>query len=279
MSRGPLTLAETRELLARLGHGPRRSLGQNFLVDPNLVRKSVALAGVGPGERVVEVGPGLGTLTAALLAAGAEVWAVERDPTMAAHLRATFAEEPRLRLLEADAVEEPLAALPRPELGFKVVANLPYAISSPWMERICQGPHPGRLVLMLQREAADRLTAEAGTKHWSALTIQVDLAFRRAGLHPVPPGCFHPPPRVDSCLLVLERRADPARLGPAAREVARGLFTQRRKQVGASARRLFPGRADVQAWLAGLAAHGLDATARPEAIPAAAWRDFPETSP
>lgn len=279
MSRGPLTLAETRELLARLGHGPRRSLGQNFLVDPNLVRKSVALAEVAPGDRVVEVGPGLGTLTAGLLAAGAEVWAVERDPTMAAHLREAFAGEPRLCLLEGDAVQHPLAALPRPELGFKVVANLPYAISSAWMEGVCLGPHPTRLVLMLQREAADRLTAEVGTKHWSALTIQVDLAFRRVGLHPVPPGCFHPAPKVDSCLLVLERRPDAFRLGPAARAVARALFTQRRKQVGASARRLFPGRTDVQAWLAGLATHGLDATARPEAIPSAAWRGFPETSP
>lgn len=279
MSLAPLTLAATRELLAGLGHDPRRRLGQNFLVDPNLVRKSVSLAEVVPGDRVVEVGPGLGTLTGALLEAGAEVWAVEKDPVLAAHLRGRLGGNLRFHLCEGDAVEVPLAGIPRPEDGFKVVANLPYAISSPWMEKVCLGPRPLRLVLMLQREAAERLTADVGTKHWSALTIQVDLAFERLGLHPVPPGCFHPPPKVDSCLLVLGRRARDRRLGPRAREVARGVFTQRRKQVGSSARRLFPGAADVEAWLRGLARHGLDPSARPEAIPSEAWVDFPETSP
>lgn len=279
MTPGPLSLAETRELLGRLGHGPRRSLGQNFLVDPNLVRKSVALGEVGPGDRVIEVGPGLGTLTGTLLAAGADVWAVERDPTLAAHLRGTFGADTRFHLLEGDAVDHPLAGLPEPGRGFKVVANLPYAISSAWMEAVCLGPHPDRLVLMLQREAADRLTAEVGTKHWSALTIQVDLAFARLGLHPVPPGCFHPAPKVDSCLLVLSRRKDARRLPDRAREVARAVFTQRRKQVGSSARRLFPGDGAVETWLRGLGRFGLDPTVRPEGIPSAAWLDFPETSP
>ena len=192
MSGWPLTQASTRELLATLGHDPRRWLGQNFLVDPNLVRKSLVLGEVAPGDRVVEVGPGLGTLTGTLLEAGAQVWAVEKDVALAAHLRATFGARPAFNLLEGDAVEHPLAGIPEPERGFKVVANLPYAISSPWMEAVCLGPHPERLVLMLQREAAERLTAEVGTGHWSALTIQVDLAFERVGLHPVPPGVLPP---------------------------------------------------------------------------------------
>lgn len=274
MSEGPLTLAATRELLATLGHDPRRWLGQNFLVDPNIVRKSVELAAVAPGDRVVEIGPGLGTLTGELLAAGAEVWAVEKDTVLAAHLRATHGANPRFHLTEGDAVDLPLAGLPHPERGFKVVANLPYAISSHWMEAVCLGPHPERLVLMLQREAAERLTAEVGTGHWSALTIQVDLAFARAGLHAVPPRCFHPAPKVDSCLLSLERRPDAARLSDKARRVARALFTQRRKQVGSSSRRLFPDDAGVAAWVVGLARHGLDAQVRPEDIPSVVWREL-----
>ena len=274
MSGWPLTQATTRELLATLGHDPRRWLGQNFLVDPNLVRKSLTLGEVRPGDRVVEVGPGLGTLTGTLLEAGAAVWAVEKDAALAEHLRRTFGGHSGFHLLEADAVEHPLAGIPEPEKGFKVVANLPYAISSPWMEAVCLGPHPERLVLMLQREAAERLTAQVGTGHWSALTIQVDLAFDRLGLHPVPPGCFHPAPKVDSCLLVLGRRADASRLGPKARAVARALFTQRRKQVGSSARRLFPEDPAVAAWLARLPSHGLDSQVRPEAIPSVVWRDF-----
>jgi len=274
MSDGPLTLAATRELLAALGHDPRRSLGQNFLVDPNIVRKSVELGEVSSGDRVVEVGPGLGTLTVALLAAGAEVWAVETDPTMARHLRATLGGNPAFHLAVADAVQVPLAGLPDPESDYKVVANLPYAISSPWMEAVCLGPLPRVMVLMLQREAAERLTAEVGTGHWSALTIQVDLAFERLGMHAVPPRCFHPAPRVDSCLLVLRRRAGAARLSPKARQVARALFTQRRKQVGSSARRLFPDDPHVAAWLEGLAKHGLDTTVRPEGIPSRVWLDL-----
>jgi 16S rRNA (adenine1518-N6/adenine1519-N6)-dimethyltransferase len=274
MSEGAHTLATTRELLAALGHDPRRRLGQNFLVDPNLVRKSVELGEIAPGDRVVEVGPGLGTLTGALLAAGAEVWAVETDVALAGHLRSTHGGNPAFHLAQADAVQVPLAGLPNPERGFKVVANLPYAISSPWMEAVCLGAHPERMVLMLQREAAERLTAEVGTGHWSALTIQVDLAFERLGLHPVPPRCFHPAPKVDSCLLVLRRRQDATRLTPKARQVARALFTQRRKQVGSSAKRLFPGDAEVADWLARLPLHGLDSHVRPEAIPSAVWRDF-----
>lgn len=279
MSEGPLNLAETRELLAQLDHNPRHWLGQNFLVDGNIVRKSVELAGVGAGDRVVEVGPGLGTLTRTLLGTGAEVWAVERDATLATHLRSTLGAGGRLHLIEGDAMDHPLAELPGAADGnFKIVANLPYAISSPWMESVCLGPHPSLLVLMLQREAADRLTAPVGTHHWSALTVQVDLAFERVGLHPVPAKCFHPAPKVDSCLLVLRRRREARRLGSHARKVARALFTQRRKQVGSSARNLFPDDPVVARWLVGLAEHGFSATARPETLPSEVWVGLDATS-
>jgi 16S rRNA (adenine1518-N6/adenine1519-N6)-dimethyltransferase len=274
MNDGPLSLAETRELLARLAHLPRKWLGQNFLVDGNIVRKSLELGDVRPGDTVVEVGPGLGTLTRTLLGAGANLYAVEADRTMVHHLETSL--KPRFpttfHLLEGDAVASPRAGLPDPIDGaFKVIANLPYAISTPWIEAICAGPHPSLMVLMLQREAADRLTAALGTGHWSAVTAQVQLAFERVRLHPVPAQSFNPPPKVDSCLLVLRRRPDARRLSPRAREVARMLFTQRRKQVGSSARNLFPDQPDVAAWLEALPVFGVTSQARPETIPAEAW--------
>lgn len=274
MNDGPLSLSETRELLARLAHMPKKWLGQNFLVDGNIVRKSLELGEVKRGDTVVEVGPGLGTLTRTLLGAGADLYAVEADRTMVYHLETTLL--PRypatFHLHEGDAVDFPRAGLKDARDGsFKVIANLPYAISTPWMDAICAGPHPSLMVLMLQREAADRLTAEVGTGHWSAVTAQVQLAFERVKIHPVPAQSFNPPPRVDSCLLVLRRRPDARRLSPRAREVARLLFTQRRKQVGSAARKLFPDQADVARWLEGLPKFGVTALARPETIPAEAW--------
>src|ERR1044072_2991886 len=123
----PLTPKSTRELLAQLGHEPKRFLGQNFLVDGNIVRKSLELGAVGPGDLGIEIGPGLGTLTRPLLDAGAEVWAVERDWGLHKHLAATLAAaNPRLHLMEGDAVEHPLAGFaPPPGKPFKIVANLP----------------------------------------------------------------------------------------------------------------------------------------------------------
>lgn len=274
MNDGPLSRSETRDLLARLAHMPKKWLGQNFLVDGNIVRKSLELGEVKAGDTVVEVGPGLGTLTRTLLGAGVHLFAVEADRTMVHHLATTL--RPRypatFHLHEGDAVDFPRAGLPDATDGsFKVIANLPYAISTPWMDAICAGPHPSLMVLMLQREAAERLTAEVGTGHWSAVTAQVRLAFERVKVHPVPAQSFNPPPKVDSCLLVLRRRADARRLSPRAREVARMLFTQRRKQVGSAARKLFPDQADVTRWLEALPAFGVTPLARPETIPAEAW--------
>src|SRR3954464_1099957 len=154
----PLSPTATRELLARLGHQPKRFLGQNFLVDGNIVRKSLELAGIASGDAVVEVGPGLGTLTSALLETGAEVWAVEKDRNLHAHLSDTLVKtHPGFHLMEGDAGEYPRADIPADRTNsFTVVANLPYAIATPWLDEILTGPLPSVLVLMLQQEAAQR---------------------------------------------------------------------------------------------------------------------------
>jgi 16S rRNA (adenine1518-N6/adenine1519-N6)-dimethyltransferase len=269
----PLSPSATRDLLGRLDHRPRRSLGQNFLVDGNIVRKSVELAEVSAGDAVVEIGPGLGTLTAELLQAGAEVWAVELDPRLHAHLAAELAPiaHGRLHLVAGDAMEHPLAGLPRgrAEAGFKVVANLPYAVATPWLDAVLSGPLPGRMVLMLQQEAAERYTAEPGTKSFGAISIFLQAAFGHSRGHRVAATCFHPRPDVESLLLTLDRRPRPFVFPQACKDLIRSCFQQRRKQIGA----LLRGRtgAIAQAWLGALRSGAVPPTTRPEGIPVAKW--------
>jgi 16S rRNA (adenine1518-N6/adenine1519-N6)-dimethyltransferase len=269
----PLSPSATRDLLGRLDHRPRRSLGQNFLVDGNIVRKSVELAAIAPGDAVVEIGPGLGTLTAALLEAGAEVWAVELDPLLHGHLAAELVPiaQGRLHLLQGDAMDHPLAGLPpsRSDRGFKIVANLPYAVATPWLDAVLSGPLPERMVLMLQQEAAQRYTAEPGTKAFGAISIFLQAAYLPSRGHRVAAACFHPRPEIESLLLTLDRRPRPFVFPPAARDLIRGCFQQRRKQIGALLRARTGTMA--QAWFRHLLAGAHPAAARPEAIPVSAW--------
>jgi 16S rRNA (adenine1518-N6/adenine1519-N6)-dimethyltransferase len=267
----PLSPSATRDLLAQLNHQPKHFLGQNFLVDGNIVRKSLELAEVGSGDTVVEVGPGLGTLTAALLAAGAEVWAVEKDRQLHAHLLATLAAtEPRLHLLEGDAMDHPLAGLPPdPPRDFKIVANLPYAIATPWLDAILSGPLPTRLVLMLQQEAAQRYVAQPGTKQFGAISIFLQSAYAVAPGHKVDASCFYPRPDIESYLLHLVRRPNPVVFSAAGKALIRACFQQRRKQIGGLLRDKLPDRG--ARWIARLEAAGLGSQTRPEQIPVEHW--------
>lgn len=268
----PLSPTATRALLSRLGHVPRHHLGQNFLVDGNIVRKSLELAQIAPGDAVVEVGPGLGTLTAALLDAGAAVWAVEKDPALRAHLAAELG--PRFpgsfHLLEGDAVEHPLAGWTAAEgAACKIVANLPYAIATPWLDAVLSGPLPTRLVLMLQQEAAQRYTARPGTKTFGAISVFLQAAYTARPGHKVAAACFYPRPDVESCLLNLVRKPEPVVFSKTAKALIRACFQQRRKQIGALLRKRLPG--DRGEWLEQLGAAGLSSRSRPESIPVAVW--------
>ena len=232
----PLSPKITREILLQLDHIPNKRLGQNFLVDGNVVRKSVKLAEVCGQDCVVEVGPGLGTLTKAILAAGARVWAVERDARLAEHIRIhILPQESNLQLIEGDCLNYPLAGLPisHAKNSYKIVANLPYAVSSPWMDAVVSGPLPERMVLMLQKETADRYCALPGSKNFGAISIFIQSAFDISRKHPISANCFHPSPKVDSVLLRLDRRTDSTQFNPIARECIRRIFTRRRKQLGA----------------------------------------------
>ncbi len=271
----PFSPSQTRALLERLTHQPNKKLGQNFLVDGNIVRKSIELAELSPGDRVVEIGPGLGTLSLAILERGAGLWAIERDAALAAHLRDQIAtQSPDFRLLEGDCVGEPLAGLPTVEAlrGYKIVANLPYAVSTPWMEAVLAGPLPGRMVLMLQKEAGDRYAATHGGKNFGAISIFLQSAYFITGRHPVAAACFHPAPKVDSILLRFDLRPDALRFPAAARECVRRIFTQRRKQLGALCRR--DPEPAAHTWFEKLLAAGVPATVRPEELSIEHWQQL-----
>ncbi len=224
-------------------HGLRadRRLSQNFLADGEVLEAIVAEARITPGRRILEIGPGPGILTGALLAAGADVTAVEVDRRMVAHLRDRFGgggAEPdggplaagHLRLIEGDALDEDLATLVA--APWDLVANLPYHITSPALHHALGGePRPERFVLMLQREVAERIAAPPGGLSYLSVFVQYHARVRVARI--VPREAFEPAPEVASAILVGETR--PRRLEPAAEEdlwrLVQAGFRERRKML------------------------------------------------
>ena len=271
----PLSPTATRELLEQLEHFPNKKLGQNFLVDGNIVRKSIELAEIDGESAVVEVGPGLGTLTRAILSSGASIWAVERDATLSEHIRTNLLpEHPKLQLIEGDCLDYPTANLPeeRAAAGYKIVANLPYAVSTPWMDAVIAGHLPERMVLMLQKEAGDRYAAPHGSKTFGGISIFLQSAFTVHSKHLVSAQCFHPAPKVDSVLLRLDRKPDAIRFSPKARECVRRIFTQRRKQLGALCKR--DPQPEALVWFKELLDQGIAPTVRPEELPIVHWQSI-----
>lgn len=272
----PLTPKETTRLLEKLGHRPKKKLGQNFLIDGNIVGKSLDMADLPNNLPVVEIGPGLGTLTQKLLESGHPVHAVEIDRTLYENLKnslARFIESKQLSLTHGDAVKSPIGSLPEQVQEYAVIANLPYAISSPWLESLlATGRTPIRMVLMLQREAVDRMWARHGTKNYNALSIFLQLAFENLRSHPVSRQCFFPAPSVDSILAGMDRIPDPFLFSKSDRALIRRIFTQRRKQIGSIARQEEDSeRQRIEDWLA---QNKLERTLRPEQIEARIWKNL-----
>lgn len=221
-------------VLDRHGLRTRKSLGQHFLIDDNVVGRILALADIAPGEPVLEVGPGIGTLTDALLGAGAHVVAVEFDATLLSALAEIAGDRP-LTVIQADAVSVPVAALvtaagaPR-----ALVANLPYGVAATVILRFFEEiPTLERAVVMIQAEVADRIAASPGTKAYGAYTVKLALYAAVTGRFAVPRSCFLPPPRVDSAVIRLDRadRALPHAVLLAAARAADAAFSQRRKTL------------------------------------------------
>ena len=179
------------------GHRPRKRFGQNFLADPHYVARIVAAIEPQPGEAIVEIGPGLGALTDALVARAGAIDAIEIDRDLAARLRERFAPD-RLRLHEADALVFDFATL---SSGLRVVGNLPYNISSPLLFHLASYESRLRDIhVMLQREVVARMTAEPATADYGRLTVMLQARFRVTRLFTVPPGAFRPAPNVESAV-------------------------------------------------------------------------------
>jgi 16S rRNA (adenine1518-N6/adenine1519-N6)-dimethyltransferase len=267
----PPTPGQLRRLLTAERLQPRRSLSQNFLTDAAALDDILAAAELSPGDRVVEVGPGLGVLTRRLLKAGAAVVAVELDPRLAAWLGRELGGVEGFSLVEADALTFDAAGA-FPGRPFKVVANIPYHITSPLLHGFLEGERPPELVVLLvQAEVAERIAAPPGQMSYLSVFAQ-NVAEAEVVVH-VPAAAFEPAPSVDSAVLRLRRRAVPAvppgpRREPFYRLVQAG-FRQRRKQLhNALARELGADRETLAAAFAGC---GIDSERRAQTLSVAEW--------
>jgi 16S rRNA (adenine1518-N6/adenine1519-N6)-dimethyltransferase len=265
--------AHVRQTLRAAGLRARHALSQNFLADAEVLSAILAEADPAPGNGVLEIGPGLGLLTGALLEAGAAVTAVELDGGLAGFLRERFADaldDGQLRLIEGDALDQDLVRVVEPP--YDVVANLPYHITSPILHALLgQPPRPRRLVLMVQREVAERIAAPPGKMSYLSVFVQyhatVRIAFR------VPPEAFEPEPAVESAVIVLEPYEADDRLGPDEEDelwrLVQAAFRERRKMLHNVLSRQLP--IDGAQVDAALAAAGIAPDRRPQTLAVGEW--------
>ncbi|MGQ9558731.1 MAG: 16S rRNA (adenine(1518)-N(6)/adenine(1519)-N(6))-dimethyltransferase RsmA [Desulfurispora sp.] len=260
--------SRVQALMLKYGLKARKSLGQNFLIDQNIIQKIVDAAGLTPADTAVEIGPGLGVLTARLAEKAGRVIAVEIDQHLIPVLKETLAGTGNVQLVHGDALRTDFAALTG-GAPFTVVANLPYYITTPLIFHLLESGCPvRRLVLMVQDEVADRLAAPPGGKQYGALAVMVQYYTRVEYLFKVPRTVFIPRPGVDSAVVRLEKRAQPAVPVPDEalfRRLVRGAFAQRRKTLAnslASALPLF----SREEWQDRLRSLGLPENVRGEAL-------------
>ena len=266
-----LTPASITELLERHELRPSRALGQNFLVDPNTARRIVRLGAVAADDHVLEIGPGVGSLTVALAEVGASVTALELDRHLIPALEEVVAGLPKVRVIQGDALTVDLATLlPEREHGWKLVANLPYNVATPMVARVLEeAPSVTSLLVMVQREVGERLAAAAGGRDYGAISVKVAYYGRAKVVGSVPRTVFIPTPNVDSVLIRIDRHAAPPVDVPspgALFALVRAGFAQRRKMLRRS---LQPQLADRT--IAVLEAAGIDPQSRAEALDLDAW--------
>ena len=259
-----------QELTKRLeacGMRPGRGLGQNFLLDGNLLEWIVRKAAPRKDETILEVGPGFGALTELLVASGAKVTAVEYDHRLAEYLRRRFDGTENFRLVEADACKVDFRELFPEGSTFRCVANLPYAISSVFIARMVKLPEPPPYMLfMLQKEMGERLAAPPSCKAYGALSVVTQSVCDVVIEKTVPPEVFFPRPEVESALVSFTRH-DRGGLAPEEKKhlstVVRLLFNQRRKQMGKVLRGSFP----AERVTAALEDLGISPEERPDKLP------------
>ena len=238
----------------------KRRLSQHFLSDPRLLARIADALEPGPGDTVLEIGPGPGGLTAVLAERAGRLVALEKDRELVPALRARF---PRAEIIEADALEADWHELAGPR--FLVAGNIPYNITSPLIDKALEPPPPARIVFLVQKEVAERVTAIAGTAAYGALSVGVQAVARAERLFTIPAGAFFPRPKVDSAVLRLTPLAEPlvtASEQPAFRRLVVGIFGFRRKQLLRGLRELTGWGAERVGGI--LSRTGLESDVRPE---------------
>lgn len=247
---------------ALINHRPRKRLGQHFLHDPLVIERIVKAIAPAHGQRLIEIGPGLGALTLPLLRAAGRLEAIELDRDLIPELQTRCRGAGELHVHQADALKIDFAALRGRGQRLRVVGNLPYNISTPLLFRLIdQAEHLDDMLFMLQREVVDRLAAQPGSADYGRLSVMVQYRCRVEALFGVGPGAFRPPPKVASALVRLRAyRQAPLELRDAARfeNLVKQAFSQRRKTL----RRSLKGLLSEQA----IAAAGVDPGARPQTL-------------
>lgn len=237
MTTSPLaSLSATRDLLDEFGLATKHRFGQNFLIDNHVIERICALTELSGAERVLEVGPGIGTLTLALVQEAARVVSIEMDASLEPVLDAHAADYPNFRYIMGDALRVDPAEIAQAAGGAPThfVANLPYNVAATiildFFEKM---PALERAVVMVQKEVADRIAAEPGSKDYGAYTVKLSLFAQVTGRFEVPPRCFMPAPHVGSAVVRLDRNgtSKPDTIVPAVCRVVDAAFAQRRKTI------------------------------------------------
>ncbi len=260
---------EVRALLEKLGHRPNKGLGQNFLIDANILDIIANTADIQPNEAVLEIGPGLGALTERILPRAGRVTCIEKDPTMVKYLKVRL---PGFTLIESDALDVDLDALFAGGIT-KVAANLPYSVASRLMVDISECEHrPELMSLTIQKEVAERLVSPAGSKRYGVLGILTGAFYKNTLVKKISPTCFLPPPKVWSAVVRMERRDVPVLDRAeyfAFKHLVKSCFSQRRKQIGTLLKKQGVSSVDTV-----LANAGIEHTDRPERIEIERWAEL-----
>jgi len=258
-----------RKRLEAIGVRPLKRLGQNFLSDRNWIRKAVDP--IPDGWPIVEIGPGLGALTEEALRRGHSVHAVEMDSALCRHLKESIT-DPRFTLYEGDAVSAPLGKFFPDDAPFALLSNLPFSITSPWLDGLLrrERPLPQIMALILQKEGLARTHALPRTKPYGPTAIRASLAFQFLSGETVPASAFHPPPTVESRFGVWELRPDPRLLGADEIQLLRRFFGQRRKMLRQGMKDWLSAGESLR-WTQILETHQLSPTCRAEEISPELW--------
>lgn len=269
------TPARTKEILEKHGFSFKKSLGQNFLIDPNILKNIIYHAGIDKRSGVIEIGPGIGALTEHIARAAGKVVAYEIDDRLLPVLEDTLSPYSNVTVIHQDILDVDLNAAIEEHFSdvdeVTVVANLPYYVTTPIIMKFLMGKVPiERMVIMMQHEVADRITAVPGTKAYGSLSIAIQYYMDAEVSMVVPRTVFMPQPNVESAVLRLSRKAHP----PASVineeflfQVARGSFVQRRKTILNNLQTSLPqGKAKKEAIIAALTEAGIDPVRRGETL-------------